>query len=918
MALSEQIHIYSLDTSAFYTRQERKLHNKLYKFRKERDKINEILEKINEDLNKINYENSTFKSMDSHYSDIKSRKTQLITDTKNELLNILKLRVDKNENKSTKFIRQVDKRHLREKNIVSVFNSSLTRMLNLKTNELTTDIIIVKVYFFDILKDIIKTGFKLNGEKYKYLTSSAGQIRTKKTVFIKESLWDEYEKTLMCGLTVNEINNRGGININKYLAYLALSNSATDEWENFDITKSIVVPDFETKVQGEVDLINDVTYEINRTKMDVPITHTDGCGMILPSVNKKNFMIRLPWIKGLLSVFDFRKFIEEHPNANPIIHDIYGKPHNILEEDIQIIFTESQFKMHKYYDNWKQYIDYFKKYNCSAGICNLEDDKIPNAKINYQMMQTLVDMDTKELEKIAKKSTRKLNDLTSTVKSMLEAFGVTRFNNNKTYLQQALEIYPEMLNDIYTKETLRQIKNSLVKTYKSAKLEVNGKYLFLIPDLYAFCENLFCEIENPNGLLKNNEVFCRVYSKSEKLDCLRSPHLYREHAIKYNVVDDEKSKWFITDGMYTSSYDLISKVLQFDNDGDKSLVIADKTIIEVAERNMQGIVPLYYNMKKAEAVNLNNNNIYNGLNLAYTGGNIGAISNDITKIWNSDVWNSDDEELKEEALRVIKLLCMENNFTIDYAKTLYKCKRPNEINTLIRKYTKAKVPYFFRYAKDKEHDKIEDINNSIVNQLDKIIKNKRLRFKISDFGKFDYTMLMSNVDIKIDEDVVEEYSALNKQYHYKINMESEYKNNISYIAKQIKDSLSEYEFTEIEITDMLVKYLYSIKNSKNKEALWFCYGNVIVDNLKRNIGDKTNVCAKCGKRYYKDYNSQKYCKSCDNIYKKINIKKIICIDCEKEIEINSKDNKTIRCNNCQEEENKRIKREWKRKNKLKK
>lgn len=913
MALSKQIHIYSIDTSAFYTRNERKLHILLYKFRKERD---ELIQRLNDIENKLkNIEESDIEydcllNKKTVYLEKKTYKINLITKTKNQLLDILKNRVEKNNNVSTKFIRKVDKRHLRDKNVISVFDSSLTRMLNLQENTLTTDMIIVKVYYFDILKDIIKNGFILNGEKYKFLTSSAGQIRTKKTVFIKESLWEEHERTLMCGLTVDEINKKGGININKYLAYLALSNSATDLWTNFDITKAIVVPDFETKVKGYVDLIDDETYEVNRVEMDVPITHTDGCGMMLPNISKKNFMVRLPWIKGLLSVFDFKKFIEEN-NGNPVVKDIYGKVYNILEEDIQIIFTESQFKMHKYYDSWQQYIDFYNKYNCSAGICNVEEDRIPNAKINYQMMQTLVDMNPTELKTIAKKSTKKLNNLTSTVKSMLEAFGVTKFNNNKTYLQQALEIYPEMLNDVYVKDVIRQIKNSLIKDYKSAKLEIKGKYTFLIPDLYAFCENLFCGVKNPKGLLKNKEVYCRIYPKSEKLDCLRSPHLYREHAIRKNVIDEEKSKWFTTDAIYTSSHDLISKILQFDNDGDKSLVVADKTLIEVAERNMQGIVPLYYNMRKAEPVKLNNSNIYDGLNSAYVGGNIGAISNDITKIWNSEVWNSDDEESKSEALKVIKLLCMENNFTIDFAKTLYKPERPKEIDKLIKKYTKAKLPYFFKYAKDKKHDQVEELNNSIVNQLDKIIKNNRLRFKVSDFGKLDYTMMMGNPDIKIDTDVIDEYIILNKQYHYKINMESEYKNNISHIAQQIRNSLSDYEYSDEEITDMLVKYLYGVKNSKSKESLWFCYGNIIVDNLKRNIGNKTAVCAKCGKRYHKEFPNQKYCDNCDNTYEKIGNKKVICVDCGKEFEVDARNMTKIRCDKCQIEHRKRWDRERK-------
>lgn len=40
------------------------------------------------------------------------------------------------------------------------------------------------------------------------------------------------------------------MNQNKFLAYLALMNSATDVWQDFDIDKSIVVDDWETAGSG--------------------------------------------------------------------------------------------------------------------------------------------------------------------------------------------------------------------------------------------------------------------------------------------------------------------------------------------------------------------------------------------------------------------------------------------------------------------------------------------------------------------------------------------------------------------------------------------------------------------------------------------------------------------------------------------
>ena len=106
--------------------------------------------------------------------------------------------------------------------------------------------------------------------------------------------------------------------------------------------------------------------------MDVLIPHMDGCGIMLDDITT---MVRLPWIKGLLGVFDFKKFIEVN-NCSSKINDIYGKEWDVIEDDIHLIFTKSQFKMWKYYNSWEEYKDFYKKYGCSAGYTNPEEDKI--------------------------------------------------------------------------------------------------------------------------------------------------------------------------------------------------------------------------------------------------------------------------------------------------------------------------------------------------------------------------------------------------------------------------------------------------------------------------------------------------------------------------------------------------------------
>lgn len=879
------------------------------KYRRERNYVNNKLPEIEKELREFGYSDDDIKKLKNNkteevniikssydtvanyikWNELIKHKREKAKESKDKLLTLLSNKVAQNELTNGKdHIRCIREGSLNDNNVISVFDSSLSRTIGIKQDELTDALMVVQIYYFDVFKDISFYGFTYNGEKYKYFTSSAGQIRKKKAVFIKESVWNKIEKTIMCGLTIDKINSKGGNNVNKHLAYMALSNSATDEWEEFDIDKSIVIDDFETNVYGTFDFVDETDYSITRKTDYVPIPHTDGAGMVLPSLSTKNFMFRSPWVKGLLGVFDFRKFIEVN-NYSPIITDIYGKEHNVIEEDVQIIFTKSQFKMAKFYDSWNEYKEAFKKYHCSAGRCNIEEDRIKNAKINYQMLQTLTNITDDEIDLLTHKSVDRISNVCSSKETMMDILGITPYNTNMTPFQNAVKMYPALLSDTYAKDVIREVKNSLLKKYRSGKLEVTGKYTFLLPDYYAACEYWFGHIEEPKGLLDDKEVFCWLFKQYDKLDCLRSPHLYKEHAIRFNAASngygervDKIREWFTTNAVYTSTHDLISKILQFDVDGDKSLVVADKDFVRIAERNMNGIVPLYYNMRKAEPTQLNNKNIYAGLNAAFTGGNIGIYSNNISKIWNDDVFVTGTEEEKQEAIECVKRLCCQNNFVIDFAKTLYKPEFPHEINEQISKYTNAKLPAFFEYAKDKEKSQVKKRNQSFVNKIYDKIPNKPINTRGMGLGKIDYKMMMENSTIICSKEVSDLYDELNKQYRYMINMKDEYTDNLRYVACKIRDEFSKFGYSNETITDMLVEYLYG-RNKRYKQLLWFCYGQYVVNNLEKNISAKKT-------------------------------KVIQCVDCGEWFEVDIYNSKTCRCENCQHEETKRIKREYKRKN----
>ena len=467
MALDRQVNLFKVDTNAFLTEDEKEHRKYLVKLKKVREKIRKRLPKYNKKENEK--DKNIIKKKIAQGEDITKYEQWFIVFEdkiseeekiwKEYILKSAKDAVEYNNTHTEKHIRVLDERYISyldrntgEKrvnlsNVISMFESTLSRSFKIATNELTYDIFVLEIFYYDIAQDLILNGFDYNGKHYVYFSSSAGQIRTKKAVFVEEEKYEQCKLKLMCGLTIDTINRKGGMNINKFLAYLALANSATDLWKDvfgkeFDIDRTIVVDDFETMVKCKVDNIDYETYEITPDVIqDMPIPHTDGCGMILSSYSKKNFMVRLPFIKGLLGSFDYIRFIEEN-NCSPIVKDIWGKEYDILKDDIQIIFTKSQLKMYKYYDSWDQYKEYFKTYGCEAGICNMEEDKISNAKINYQMLQTLYDATDAEIKDLCKVPNKKISEVCSSLENALEFFGVYLDEDNeykKDYYQTLLQ-----------------------------------------------------------------------------------------------------------------------------------------------------------------------------------------------------------------------------------------------------------------------------------------------------------------------------------------------------------------------------------------------------------------------------------------------------------------------------------------------
>ena len=139
LGLEKQIHVYSLDTACFFNQQEMNIHQKLLRLYYLRNKVKNRKERDSLYAHQLN-------RVDKYISYYKKNLYDQFEQTR--LYNI-----EHNQ------IRELREECINDKNVVSIFESFLTRTFKCKTDELTDNIMIVQVYFFQVAEDIIKNGF---------------------------------------------------------------------------------------------------------------------------------------------------------------------------------------------------------------------------------------------------------------------------------------------------------------------------------------------------------------------------------------------------------------------------------------------------------------------------------------------------------------------------------------------------------------------------------------------------------------------------------------------------------------------------------------------------------------------------------------------------------------------------------------
>ena len=453
------------------------------------------------------------------------------------------------------------------------------------------DIVNIKVVTKKEYRELGRKGFDLNGKHYVRFMVGSGQMRRNTVTFINEELFDYMQERLMCGLS-GKIKT---INLAKLSAYFALSFSSV-LWVREP--RVCVIKDFDTVIPNQrLNWINkgEDGNTVTQIYKDIKLNSADGQGLISPEMAKLwaedmhlnyvpcSFVVRTAFVKGNLVPFDFKEYAKEHGVTT--IKDRYGTEYNV--EDVDVLLSESQFKMAKYYSSWEGYLSYHKAYNLKWGVARYNkefDDEY--VLTNYQYIQVL-NLNKEDIDGLISYTTNWIKNICSGNLEYALTYNVgvknpalnvdSIINSCGSTFTKAIIKNPEMLKDGFVQ---RKIYNSIKESIRQAKIGriwVKGNYSFMISDPVAQCRSALGL--SPDGLLPANHVYGNFWNKrgvSGEVCLLRSPLThYSEVNVQKLSNTEEMQKWYkyIYSGIIYNIYD-ISVVKHADSDFDGDICMA--------------------------------------------------------------------------------------------------------------------------------------------------------------------------------------------------------------------------------------------------------------------------------------------------------------------------------------------------------
>lgn len=467
-----------------------------------------------------------------------------------------------------------------------------------------------KSHYINILK---KHGFFINGIRFVPFMASAGMIRRNTALFINSNI-----KYPLINILENGRDKNTPMVAAKFGAYFSLYSSSTLP---VSFPKFAIVPDKYIETTRHVDFVTyqgiDIDDEIIEKDYPMKLNAWDGQGLMTPRLARQwsdeleldytlsCAIIRAPFTKGLVTVFDLEKFAEKVAKKYTFI-DIYGKEHNI--KDIDLIISESMFKL---YDAYKDSDDFIEKCHLnqlgfSITKVNLKKEK-SCSRTSYQFLQVL-NMSNTEIAEFCEPTIKWFRDISgnSPENMLLYATGEHELNlkefNKADIAVKAILINPALSRDKY-------IQNRFIKTITKKKKEsymgsilINANYQFMIGDPYYQACHIFHVDEAP--LLKDGEHYSEYWMDRgiKRVGAIRSPIVHHSEFNILNFHDKKDTKqWYehIHSGIIFPANGIgIDCAIHGGADFDGDLICTINNEIMINSR-LSGI-PIIYESKKLE------------------------------------------------------------------------------------------------------------------------------------------------------------------------------------------------------------------------------------------------------------------------------------------------------------------------------
>ena len=646
---------------------------------------------------------------------------------------------------------------------------------------------------------IVKNGLFVNNKKFVRLMCSAGQARRNSVLMIDSDYEQELKRILN--------NDREDIEITpaKFNAYFALASSTA-----LPVTYPYfcVIPDCEIFRTERVEFITEREHDddlIEEKEVELPFNLFDGMGIISPRMAEgwakdldldyipSSFVIRSNFIKGLVTVIDFVKFSDEI--GKHIINDIYGNKVNI--RDMDVIITESQFKLYQAFNSTKDYVENSKKNGWGWGVTRYAPkQENSHTFLNYQFLQAL-DLNDEQIESICSMTLDYFNNVLKNNFNYTLLYLLGK-NANKDYDKRILDkvsdnvtksliMNNELIKDPYIQNYIIRTLNKKIKESYIGNLIVEGFYTFVISDPYAFMEHMFgLEVK---GLLGIDEHYNKHWIKRgvNKISAMRSPLTWRSEVDVLNLKENDMiRKWFkyINNGMIFNVHGCDMAILGgCDMDGDLVCLTNQKEVADGA----YGGLPIFYETKPAPKQKIKEDELYladlKGFNTK-----VGFLTNCSTTMYSMLPMFTEDSKEHKELIRRLKQCRKEQGAIIDATKGLI---------------IKPIPPHWTNWTKIEDGMTEEEIeranfNNSILVEKRPLFMqhlyanyNKKYRqhrynydlYSIANFGK--------ELDALLQEQIVskEEQCFLEKYYKYNPLLETNcVVNKISnYMQDRIKE-----------------------------------------------------------------------------------------------------------------------------------